>query len=115
MTATAAIAVTATSTGSGGNAVTDVACDNVNGNSFVQDGNTVLILRNTDASSHTVTFTYPGTVDGQSIPNKVITVNATSNLVLGPGLPPFQGLYPGNVVTFTANSNLVKFNLINHQ
>lgn len=113
MPATAITAATATGVGSGGTVVTAAACDNTNGNSFIQDGRTLLRLNNTDASSHTVTFPYPVLVDGATVPAKVVTLAASEVRYVAAGTGSLSNLYPGGKVTFTANSNLVKYELVN--
>lgn len=113
MPATAIVAATATGVGAGGTTVVAGACDNTNGNSFVQDGRTLLRLNNSDASSHTVTFPYPVLVDGATVPSKVVTLAASAVVYVAAGLGQLANLYPQGKVTFTANSNLVKYELVN--
>ena len=114
MAATVVNAVTALNIGAGGTIVSAVTSDNTNGNQFTQGNDSMLRLVNTDASSHTVTFTYPLTVDGATVPSKVITLAASEVRYVACGLGPSDKyLYPGGVIFFQTNSNLVKFELVN--
>ena len=116
MPATVVTPITALNIGAGGTlGSAALATDNTNGNSFVQDGKTLLRLVNTDASSHTVTFTYPVQVDGQTVPSKVVTMAASAIVWIACGLASADRvLYPSNVITFTSNSNLVKYELVTY-
>jgi len=115
MPATLRAATTAANIGAGGTIVTSAATDNTNGDSFVQDGKTLLRLVNTDASSRTVTFTYPLTVDGQTVPSKVLTLAAGEIRYVACGMGNAdRNLYPSQVITFTSNNALVKWELINY-
>ena len=114
MPATAVSAVTALNIGAGGTIVTTLATDSVNGNSFIQGNDSMLRLVNTDASSHTVTFTYPLTVDGNTVPSKVLTLAASEIRYVACGLGPSDKyLYPGGLIFFQSNNALVKYELVN--
>jgi hypothetical protein len=62
----------------------EVAADSVNGNSYVNGPTTWLEATNTTGSSATVTITTPGTVDGNAIADKVITLAAAAKTRIGP-------------------------------
>lgn len=114
MTATQRTAKTVAGVGSSGTILgADTACDNTNGDFFYQDGHTLLILNNTDSSSHTVTIPYVRTVDGTALTSVVLTLAASEVRAVAAGIPD-RGYYgqPAKI-TFTANSNLVKFKLLN--
>jgi hypothetical protein len=110
--ATGLNAQTATSVGAGGVIVVPTACD-ITGNSFVQEGRTLLRLVNTDATSKTVTFTFPVLVDGNTVPAEVLTLAASEVRYVAAGLGQYKNLYPGGLVSFTANSILMKYELVN--
>jgi hypothetical protein len=63
---------------------TEAAGDNVNGNTFANNGATWLEVTNGGGSSGTVTVGYPGKVDGQSIPAKSYTLAAAAKRRIGP-------------------------------
>lgn len=56
-----------------------VATDAVNGNTFLNDGNTWLEVTNTDSSTHTLTIHLAQLVDGQAATSitKTLTASAT--------------------------------------
>jgi len=66
--------------------VAEVAGDTTNGNVVANTGRTVIVVRNADTSAHTVTFVIPGTVDGQPVEDRTVSVPADSTLVFG-GFP----------------------------
>lgn len=114
MPATALVAKTAAGVGSGGTVVASVACDNVNGNTFVQDGRT--LLRFNSSPGGTITFPYPVLVDGQTIPTKTVTVAASGVVYVAAGLTPGGGLsalYPGGTINFTASAATMFVELVN--
>jgi len=76
----------------------EVAGDAVNGNSVANDGRTWVEATNTDASSHTVTFAIPGTVDGQAIGDRVETLAASASARYGPFPASIYGLSLGVMV-----------------
>jgi hypothetical protein len=115
MPATTISSSSASNIGAAGTIVTTVACDSANGNAFTQDGRTLLRLINTDASTRTVTFTYPLAVDGQTVPSKVVTLGIGEIRYFACGLSANDKLlYPNGIITFTANNALVKWELINY-
>lgn len=80
------------------------AVDGTNGNSFVNTGRTVLVLKNANASTTTLTFAIPSsprTINGQVGSTQVFTVPATTTSFFGP-------FDPG---TFTNTSGLVNFSV----
>src|SRR5690349_4664641 len=62
---------------------TEQAGDPTNGHVVTNSGRTILTVRNADTSSHQVTFETPGTVDGQAIADRVVTVAASSSQDFG--------------------------------
>lgn len=112
MPATALATQSAAGVGSGGTVGTaPVACDNTNGNTVIQDGNT--LLRFSSSPGGTVSFVYPVTIDGQTVPAKVVTVPASGIVWVCPGVPN-NGLYPNNLVKFTASAATVFVEVVNH-
>jgi hypothetical protein len=77
-----------------GPGVAEASADTGNGNSFVNDGRTGLIARNSDASDHTVT-----------VQGKAFTVPAEKTICIGP-FPVFQAYGP--TVTATGSDTKVK-------
>lgn len=63
------------------------AGDAVNGNSITNDGRTVLIVKNTGASSRTITFQTNVKVDGLTAPIRSETIPAGETQVFGPFSP----------------------------
>jgi hypothetical protein len=63
------------------------AGDVTNGNSVTNDGRVVLIVKNTGASSRTITFQTARTVDGLTAPTRVETIPAGETQVFGPFSP----------------------------
>ena len=85
------------------------AADIVNFNSFANDGNTIVIATNTDASTRNLTVPVPGTVDSdRTITSRTHPITAAQVLLCGP--------YPvstyGSTVEFRADNALVKFNVV---
>lgn len=111
MPATALVAKTASGIGAGGTAVVAVAGDNVNGNSFVQDGHT--LLRLTAVAAQSVTFPYPVLVDGQTVPTKTVSIGAGAVVYVAAGIGASAGFYPGGVITFTPSAATVMIELVN--
>lgn len=97
---------TARTLASGGTVgIAPAATDATNGNTFVQDGHTLLRFSGTPGG--TVAFSYPVTVDGQTVPNKVVTIPAAgvvwvyvapSSLYGGKGVVPFKSSAVGILV-----------------
>lgn len=114
MPATNVLATSALNIGAGGTIYTEAATDNVNGNTFTQDGRTLLRLNNTAGTPQTVTFTYPVSVDGAAVPSKVLTLATTEVRYVACGMSNYDKyLYPNGLITFTSNSALIKYSLIN--
>lgn len=68
-------------------APTPATVDAVNGNITPNSGATIFELKNTDTATHTVTFDTIVTDDGLDLANLVITVPASSTVMVS-GLPP---------------------------
>jgi hypothetical protein len=84
----------------------EVAADNVNGNSFVNNGvTTFLAVTNSTAAVQTLTVTTPNTVDGNAIADKVYNLPATLNYKLRIGPLPVS-VY-GSTVNFTTSAATV--------
>lgn len=112
MPATALATQSAAGVGSGGTVGTaPIACDATNGNTIIQDGNT--LLRFSSSPGGTVVFTYPVLIDGQTVPTKTVTVPASGIVWVCPGVPD-QGLYPGKVVPFKAGAATTFVEVVNH-
>jgi hypothetical protein len=95
MSATALTPVTVVSPyGSGpGAGVAEAAADTGNGNSFVNDGKTLLVVRNSDSSGHA--FTVRG---------KSFTVPAERSIIVGPF--PVREQYGGTVEVTGSDTHL---------
>lgn len=93
-----AVALTVYDISRAGRSVTEqlVAPTATHGNKFVNDGKTMLRVKNNSAAPITVTIDAPGTVDGQAIADLTVTIAATGN---ADGLD-FQDIGP-----FTATFN----------
>lgn len=79
LTATAAAAAGVTLSG---------AAASAGGDSFVNTGKEVLVVKNTGGSDCILTFTTPITVDGQAVAERTVTVPATTGYkVIGPFRP----------------------------
>lgn len=80
------------------------AADNVNGDSFPNGGNTLLVMNNTAVGSGTVTISVDQQVDGLAVTGRQFTIPATSIRVvkLGP-----VAVY-GSTVTVTASASTIK-------
>jgi hypothetical protein len=80
------------------------ATPNVAGNMFLNDGKTVLEVKNGSASSINVTPNVAATVDGQAVTNPVIAVTATTgDKIIGPFPPGIYNQTDGKVyVDFSA-------------
>lgn len=109
MTATALATQTAAGVGAHGTTGTaPIACDNTNGNSFRQDGNT--LLRFSSSPGGTVTFPYPVKVDGVTLTSGTVTV-AAAGVVWVWADPQY---YPSGTVVFTASAATVFVEVVNH-
>lgn len=60
---------------------------NVDGHSIVNDGRTVLYVKNGGAGSVNVTIQTPGSVDGNAIADRVVAVPAGEDRIIGPFAP----------------------------
>lgn len=84
----------------------EVTADATNDHSMANDGNTLLLIRNSNAGApSTATFVIPGTVDGQTVANKTLTVSAgvTQSRIVGP--------FPTNTYGGTLNIDVADTNL----
>lgn len=102
MPATALTAVTSSETGTV--VPTAVSGDNTNGNSFVNSGQTRVLLENTTASPATCTVAFPNKVRNQTIPALSIAVPASGRCWCGPYDPALFG----DVVTITPSASTLK-------
>lgn len=80
-----------------------VATDVVNGNSVPNTNGLVLVLNNTDASSHTVTFTTPSVHSGYAVADLTVTLTATTKRNFS-NFPPEAF---GRTLEFISNSTTV--------
>jgi len=80
------------------------AADNVNGDSFPNGGNTILIMNNTAGSSGTVTIGVTQQVDGLTVTGRSFTIPANSIRVAKLGPPAVYG----DTVTVTASASTIK-------
>ena len=79
-----AISRTLTLIGSGGAEVTG---DAANEHDFTNDGNTILVVRNSGVTSRTVEIVVQQTVDGQTPAVKSLTLANAAHFVVGPFSP----------------------------
>lgn len=102
---TDAIGLTVPSSPNGSVELLEQASDATNGNSFDNTGVEVLVARNSDSGSHTVTFTYAIYTDPANPPaNPVFTIPAGDSVVFGP----FDPNVFSDVVEFLTSNVLVK-------
>lgn len=67
------------------------------GDSFVNTGRELFIVKNADVSPHTPTFATPITVDGQAVADKATAVPAGHTVIFGPFSPSLYNDTGGNV------------------
>jgi hypothetical protein len=65
---------------------TEANGDSTNGHVVTNTGKTIITVRNADTNPHSVTFITPGTVDGQAVGDRVVSIPASSSRDFG-GLP----------------------------
>lgn len=71
---------------------TEVDGDATNGNIVSNTGQTMIEVRNADAvNPHTVTFVTPGTVDGQAVADRQVSIPASTTRRFGRFQPSFYG------------------------
>lgn len=87
----------------GADPMTPVAADPVEGNSVPNQGGTILILNNTDAAPHNITFVTPIEVGSYSVEDFVVQIAASTTLYFGE----FPSNIFGHTLQFTADSALV--------
>jgi hypothetical protein len=54
------------------------------GTSFANDGKTILVVTNADASDHTVTIQTPATVKSLAVGENTVTITANTSSLIGP-------------------------------
>lgn len=72
-----------TASRAGVNMPTEQNGDATNGHVTPNSGRTIIVVRNADSSSHSVTFVIPGTVDGSAVADRVESIPATTTQVFG--------------------------------
>lgn len=92
---------------------TFAACDAVNGNTFTSTGREILVVQNTDASSHTFTVTpvadpYGGT--NATLTNYSLAANGFAALQMKYQI----GWVSAGVINLTCSSNLLKFAVLQY-
>lgn len=80
------------------------AADNVNGDTFPNGGNTLLVMNNTAGSSGTVNIATTQSIDGLTAPTRQFTIPANSIRVAKLGPPAIYG----STVTVTASASTIK-------
>lgn len=103
------------SVGAGALAMTLTACDATNGNSFISTGREVIVVQNTDTSSHTFTVTSVADSLGRT------DTSLTNYSVAASSLAVIQFKYQtgwiqsgSQVVDTTCSSNLLKFAILQY-
>ncbi|MBP2331236.1 hypothetical protein JOF56_011621 [Kibdelosporangium banguiense] len=90
MARTEIVKQTTTRTGAAlGFAAVDAAAS-PNGMFYRSDGTELIVVKNLDASPHTMTVDIPVTVDGQAVTDKTVTVAAGATVVAGPYGPEYR-------------------------
>lgn len=74
------------------------------GDTFVNDGVTMLLVKNGSGASINVTFAYGQTVDGQTVPGKVVAVGAGVTTLIGP--------FPSNLFTDSNGNVAVSYSAV---
>lgn len=86
--------ITKTTPSTNGVAITTLtavdAAASPNGMAYVSDGTELVIIRNGDASTHTMTVDIPGLVDGQTVTDKTVTIPAGGTYIAGPYGPQYR-------------------------
>lgn len=97
----------------GGLTLTLTACDNTNGNSFTATGREILIIQNTDTSSHT--FTITPVTDPYGGTNTTLTnYSAPASSFSALQMKYLVGWANAGVVGLTCSSNLIKYAVIQY-
>lgn len=65
--------------------------DTTNGHVVSNTGRTIVTVKNTGASAHSVTFVIPGTVDGQAVADRVVSIAAGASREFGQFSPEIYG------------------------
>ena len=77
------------------------------GDDFLNDGKQFVVLKNTDASSRTVTFVTTFTVDGRAVEDLAIAVPAATTIYVGPFKTTYYNDTNGKLgMTYSATTNL---------
>lgn len=86
------------------------ACDTVNGNSYTAVGSEILLVQNTDSSTHTFTVTSVADPYGRTDSSLTTYTVAVSPAIVGVQMKQLQGwVGPGNAIGLTCSSALLKF------
>jgi hypothetical protein len=98
-------------------AITQAACDNVNGNSYSATGREILFLQNTDSSTHTVTIT--PVVDPYGGTNTTLTTYSLAATGSAGSLSMVQmkflvGWATSGTINITCSSNLIKIAVVQY-
>lgn len=78
--------------------------DPTNGHVVANSGRTIVTIRNADTGAHSVTFVTPGTVDGQAVGDRTVSVPASTSMDFG-GFP--TNVY-GSQMAITVDSAQLK-------
>lgn len=70
---------------------TEQAGDPTNGHIVANSGKTLITIRNADTSDHQATIVTPGTVDGQAIADRQVTITAGASVDFGGFQPSIYG------------------------
>lgn len=92
---------------SGVNLASDAQAADVAGDSFLNDGQTVLAINNQDVGSVTVTIAFQVTLDGVTATNRTVTVPAGETVIVGAFPPSIYNDTNGKVqVTYSGVTSL---------
>lgn len=78
--------------------------DTTNGHVVANSGRTIITVRNADTNPHSVTFVTPGTVDGQAVGDRTVSIPASTSMDFG-GFP--TSVY-GSQMAITVDSAQLK-------
>jgi hypothetical protein len=97
----------------GGLLLTLTACDNTNGNTITSTGREVLLVQNTDSSTHTITIT--PVADPYGGLNTTLTAYSLAATSFSAVQLKYQiGWVSGTTISLTCNSNLVKYAVLQY-
>lgn len=95
-----------------GLAVSETTGDTTDHNSFINDGNTILVIRNSGSTvARTTTIAFGKTVDGQTVTARTVSVNAAATKYVGP----FPVDTYGSTVSIDADNAELKYQVIQVQ